>query len=120
MPGTDSDPRETIMLIGILLYFHWLNVHACFAVVASTSLFRYFVSPVGRSHSSGAWLLRAGCGVGAVCSANKGAHLAELFVPYGDKFELIVVPDITQVCTRAIRSPRVPADICPWSAGKCI
>ncbi|KAF7337332.1 D-lactaldehyde dehydrogenase [Mycena sanguinolenta] len=32
---------------------------------------------------------------GAVRSAEKGAHLVELFAPYGDKFEIVVVPDIT-------------------------
>ncbi|KAJ7232314.1 NAD-P-binding protein [Mycena haematopus] len=32
---------------------------------------------------------------GAVRSADKGSHLADLFAPYGDKFELVVVPDIT-------------------------
>ncbi|KAF8155208.1 NAD-P-binding protein [Mycena galopus ATCC 62051] len=32
---------------------------------------------------------------GAVRSAEKGAHLLELFAPYGDKFELAIVPDIT-------------------------
>ncbi|KAJ7479840.1 D-lactaldehyde dehydrogenase [Mycena latifolia] len=33
---------------------------------------------------------------GAVRSADKGTHLKELFAPYGDKLELVVVPDITQ------------------------
>ncbi|KAK7045109.1 D-lactaldehyde dehydrogenase [Favolaschia claudopus] len=33
---------------------------------------------------------------GAVRSASKCAHLRETFASYGDKFELIVVPDITQ------------------------
>ncbi|KAJ6452663.1 hypothetical protein C8R45DRAFT_1083348 [Mycena sanguinolenta] len=32
---------------------------------------------------------------GAVRSAEKGASLVELFAPYGDKFEVVVVPDIT-------------------------
>ncbi|KAF7332838.1 D-lactaldehyde dehydrogenase [Mycena venus] len=32
---------------------------------------------------------------GAVRSAEKGTHLTELFAPYGDKFELVIVPDIT-------------------------
>ncbi|KAF8155219.1 NAD-P-binding protein [Mycena galopus ATCC 62051] len=32
---------------------------------------------------------------GTVRSAEKGAHLVKLFAPYGDKFELAVVPDIT-------------------------
>ncbi|KAJ7679549.1 D-lactaldehyde dehydrogenase [Mycena polygramma] len=33
---------------------------------------------------------------GAVRFADKGTHLTELFAPYGDKFELVVVPDITK------------------------
>ncbi|KAJ6596330.1 hypothetical protein DFH09DRAFT_905482 [Mycena vulgaris] len=42
-------------------------------------------------------LLEEGFSVrGAVRSFDKGKHLSELFAPYGDKFELIVVPDITQ------------------------
>ncbi|KAJ7666346.1 D-lactaldehyde dehydrogenase [Mycena rosella] len=41
-------------------------------------------------------LLEEGFSVrGAVCSAEKGKHLSELFAPYGDKFELAIVPDIT-------------------------
>jgi hypothetical protein len=48
---------------------------------------------------------------GAVRSADKGAHLTELFASYGDKFELIVVPNITQVSTCTIRSPRFLADL---------
>ncbi|KAJ7354212.1 hypothetical protein DFH08DRAFT_854411 [Mycena albidolilacea] len=47
------------------------------------------------------WVVRAlleeGFAVrGAVRSADKAAHLHETFASYGDKFELIVVPDITQ------------------------
>ncbi|KAJ7490833.1 D-lactaldehyde dehydrogenase [Mycena latifolia] len=42
-------------------------------------------------------LLEQGFSVrGAVRSADKGKHLSELFSSYGDKFELIVVPDITK------------------------
>ncbi|KAJ6531438.1 hypothetical protein DFH09DRAFT_1183626 [Mycena vulgaris] len=42
-------------------------------------------------------LLEEGFSVrGAVRSIDKGKHLSELFAPYGDKFELVVVPDITQ------------------------
>ncbi|KAJ7766216.1 D-lactaldehyde dehydrogenase [Mycena metata] len=42
-------------------------------------------------------LLEEGYSVrGAVRSADKGKHLTELFASYGDKFELVVVPDITQ------------------------
>ncbi|KAJ7033273.1 D-lactaldehyde dehydrogenase [Mycena alexandri] len=42
-------------------------------------------------------LLEEGYSVrGAVRSVDKGKHLAELFTSYGDKFELVVVPDITQ------------------------
>ncbi|KAJ7731808.1 NAD-P-binding protein [Mycena maculata] len=33
---------------------------------------------------------------GAVRSADKGKHLDKLFAPYGDRFERITVPDITQ------------------------
>ncbi|KAJ7635936.1 NAD-P-binding protein [Mycena rosella] len=41
-------------------------------------------------------LLEEGFSVrGAVRSAEKGKHLSELFAPYGDKFELAIVPDIT-------------------------
>ncbi|KAJ7662730.1 D-lactaldehyde dehydrogenase [Mycena polygramma] len=47
------------------------------------------------------WVVRAllenGFSVrGAVRSADKGTHLKKLFAPHGDKFELAVVPDITQ------------------------
>ncbi|KAJ7490832.1 D-lactaldehyde dehydrogenase [Mycena latifolia] len=42
-------------------------------------------------------LLEQGFSVrGAVRSPDKGTHLSELFASYGDKFELILVPDITQ------------------------
>ncbi|KAJ7675152.1 D-lactaldehyde dehydrogenase [Mycena rosella] len=42
-------------------------------------------------------LLEQGFSVrGAVRSADKGKHLSELFASYGDKFELVVVPDITE------------------------
>ena len=49
------------------------------------------------------WVVRApleeGFAVrGAVRSAEKCAHLREVFASHGDKFELVVVPDITQVC----------------------
>ncbi|KAA1466810.1 NAD-P-binding protein [Dentipellis sp. KUC8613] len=41
-------------------------------------------------------LLEAGYSVrGTVRSADKGAHLREIFKSYGDKLELVVVPDIT-------------------------
>jgi hypothetical protein len=33
-----------------------------------------------------------------VRSADKGTHLKETFASYGDKFELVVVPDITKAC----------------------
>ncbi|KAF7304069.1 D-lactaldehyde dehydrogenase [Mycena indigotica] len=42
-------------------------------------------------------LLEAGFSVrGAVRSADKGAHLKQLFASYGEKFELVIVPDITK------------------------
>ncbi|KAJ6476500.1 D-lactaldehyde dehydrogenase [Mycena vitilis] len=42
-------------------------------------------------------LLEKGLSVrGTVRSADKGTHLTELFASYGDKFELVVVPDITK------------------------
>ncbi|KAJ7076683.1 D-lactaldehyde dehydrogenase [Mycena belliarum] len=42
-------------------------------------------------------LLEQGYSVrGAVRSADKGTHLSELFASYGDKFEVVVVPDITK------------------------
>ncbi|KAJ6571117.1 NAD(P)-binding protein [Mycena capillaripes] len=42
-------------------------------------------------------LLEEGYSVrGAVRSADKGTHLKEVFASYGDKFELVVVPDITK------------------------
>ncbi|KAJ7636242.1 D-lactaldehyde dehydrogenase [Roridomyces roridus] len=42
-------------------------------------------------------LLEAGFSVrGTVRSADKGTHLTKLFAEYGDKFELVVVPDITK------------------------
>lgn len=34
---------------------------------------------------------------GTVRSAEKGRYLSELFKSYGDKFEVVVVEDITQV-----------------------
>ncbi|KAJ7849174.1 D-lactaldehyde dehydrogenase [Mycena leptocephala] len=48
-----------------------------------------------------AWVVRAlleeGFAVrGAVRSADKCAHLQDIFASYGDKFELVVVPDITK------------------------
>jgi hypothetical protein len=44
------------------------------------------------------YLLEAGFAVrGAVRSPAKGAHLLETFAQYGDRFELVVVPDITKV-----------------------
>jgi hypothetical protein len=48
------------------------------------------------------WVVRAlleeGFAVrGAVRSADKCAHLQDIFASYGDKFELVVVPDITKV-----------------------
>ncbi|KAJ7270256.1 D-lactaldehyde dehydrogenase [Mycena rebaudengoi] len=43
------------------------------------------------------YLLEAGFSVrGTVRSADKGTHLKETFASYGDKFELVVVPDITK------------------------
>ena len=43
-------------------------------------------------------LLEKGYAVrGTVRSEAKGEHLKKLFAEYGDKFELVVVPDITQV-----------------------
>ncbi|KAJ7064076.1 D-lactaldehyde dehydrogenase [Mycena amicta] len=42
-------------------------------------------------------LLEAGFSVrGAVRSADKGTHLSELFASYGDKFEVVLVEDITK------------------------
>ncbi|KAJ7016547.1 hypothetical protein C8F04DRAFT_1160741 [Mycena alexandri] len=42
-------------------------------------------------------LLEEGYSVrGAVRSPDKGKHLTELFASYGDKFELVIVPDITK------------------------
>ncbi|KAJ7079901.1 hypothetical protein C8R44DRAFT_824555 [Mycena epipterygia] len=48
-----------------------------------------------------AWVVRSlleeGFSVrGAVRSADKGSHLREIFASYGEKFEVVVVPDITQ------------------------
>ncbi|KAJ7477408.1 D-lactaldehyde dehydrogenase [Mycena latifolia] len=48
-----------------------------------------------------AWVVRSlleeGFSVrGAVRSEGKGAHLRDIFAQYGDKFELVIVPDITQ------------------------
>ena len=45
---------------------------------------------------------------GTVRSESKAKHLRELFSKYGDKLELVVVPDITKVRLNsyaAIRSP---------------
>lgn len=39
---------------------------------------------------------------GAVRSADKGTHLTQLFAPYGEKFEIVVVPDITVVRIRLL------------------
>ncbi|KAJ7749708.1 D-lactaldehyde dehydrogenase [Mycena metata] len=42
-------------------------------------------------------LLEEGYSVrGAVRSTEKGTHLTQLFASYGDKFELVIVPDITK------------------------
>ena len=37
--------------------------------------------------------------IGTVRSASKGEHLKKLFSPFGNKFEVAVVKDITTVCT---------------------
>ncbi|KAJ7479138.1 hypothetical protein FB451DRAFT_1086612 [Mycena latifolia] len=55
----------------------------------------------GASGFIAAWVVRAlleeGFSVrGAVRSASKGAHLRDMFATYGDKFELVMVPDMTQ------------------------
>lgn len=43
-------------------------------------------------------LLESGYSVrGTVRSASKGDHLKEIFKGYGDKLELVIVPDITTV-----------------------
>lgn len=43
-------------------------------------------------------LLKKGYSVRAtIRSESKGAHLRKLFGNYGDKFELVIVPDITKV-----------------------
>lgn len=47
-------------------------------------------------------LLKNGYSVKAtVRSESKGTHLKKLFSKYGDKLELVVVPDITKVSTFA-------------------
>lgn len=44
-------------------------------------------------------LLEAGFSVrGTIRSEDKGPYLKKLFASYGDKLELIVVKDITEVC----------------------
>lgn len=42
---------------------------------------------------------------GTVRSASKSKHLQELFSKYGDKLEVVVVPDITKVRPQAVCSP---------------
>ncbi|KAJ7479142.1 D-lactaldehyde dehydrogenase [Mycena latifolia] len=54
----------------------------------------------GANGFIGAWVVRAlleeGFSVrGAVRSASKGAHLRNIFASSGDKFEVVVVPDVT-------------------------
>ena len=45
-------------------------------------------------------LLQKGYSVrGTVRSAARGKHLTNLFEKYGDKFELVIVDDITKVCS---------------------
>lgn len=45
-------------------------------------------------------LLEAGYSVrGTVRSESKGRYLKERFAKYGDKLEIVVVSDITKVCT---------------------
>lgn len=41
---------------------------------------------------------------GTVRSASKGVYLQKLFASYGDKFELVVVEDITKVRTLSLMS----------------
>lgn len=44
-------------------------------------------------------LLKKGYSVrGTVRSTDKGKHLEQTFKTYGDKFEVVVVPDISEVC----------------------
>lgn len=44
-------------------------------------------------------LLERGYSVrGTVRAASRGKHLSNLFKEYGDKFELVIVEDITKVC----------------------
>ena len=44
-------------------------------------------------------LLELGYSVrGTVRSAKKGTHFQKIFAKYGDKFEIVVVEDITKVC----------------------
>lgn len=46
-------------------------------------------------------LLEKGYSVrGTVRSADKGKHLQELFAKYGDKFEFVVIEDITKVSSQ--------------------
>ena len=55
------------------------------------------------------YLLEKGYSVrGTVRSESKAKHLRDLFSKYADKFELVIVPDITKVRPRTI----APAMIC--------
>ena len=38
---------------------------------------------------------------GTVRSEDKGTHIKKLFGSYGDKLEVVVVPDITVVCLKS-------------------
>ena len=40
---------------------------------------------------------------GTVRSEDKGTHIKKLFGSYGDKLEVVVVPDITVVCLNSLR-----------------
>ena len=47
---------------------------------------------------------------GTVRSESKAKHLRELFSKYGDKLELVVVPDITKVRPDSYAAIRRPSD----------
>lgn len=61
----------------------------------------------GANGFIGAWVVRTlleqGYSVlGIVRSTKKGEHLKKRFAPYGDRFSLSVIDDITKVCTSSL------------------
>ena len=61
-------------------------------------------------------LLKKGYSVRAtIRSGSKGTHLRKVFGKYGDKLELVVVPDITEVCL--IRPPSRDRMLTDWNSG---